>query len=114
MPCTTKSGRKGRSWLRRASSANWRRSSRENDRERYAGVVFEVQKGEARSTGEAGTLLQVYVNDYRMVGIGSRILFGVMTGNAFIDAKASYTDLNDGFGRSIENLCTAHRQRLVP
>ena len=54
-------------------------------------MVFEVQKGEARSTGEAGTLLQVYVNDYRMVGIGSRILFGVMTGNAFIDAKASYT-----------------------
>ena len=77
-------------------------------------MVFEVQKGEARSTGEAGTLLQVYVNDYRMVGIGSRILFGVMTGNAFIDAKASYTDLNDGFGRSIENLCAAHRQRLVP
>src|SRR5258708_8690142 len=80
MPCTTKSGRKGRSWLRRASSANWRRSSRENDHERYAGVVFEVQKGEARSTGEAGTLLQVYVNDYRMVGIGSGPLFCVIHG----------------------------------
>ena len=41
-------------------------------------------------------MLQVYVNDYRMVGIGSRVFFGVMTGNAYIDAKASYIDLNDG------------------
>jgi hypothetical protein len=42
------------------------------DHAKDAGVVFEVQKGEARSTGEAGTLLQVYGNDYRMAGIGSR------------------------------------------
>ena len=67
-----------------------------SDHAKEAGVAFDVQKGEARSTGETGTLLQVYVNDYRMVGIGSRVFFGVMTGNAYIDAKASYTDLNDG------------------
>jgi len=68
-------------------------------------VVFGVQKGDARSTGEGGTLLQVYVNDYRMVGIGARIFLGVMTGNAYIDAKASYTDLNDGkeFGERTYN-----------
>jgi hypothetical protein len=75
------------------------------DHAKDAGVVFGVQKSEARSTGETGTLLQVYVNDYRMVGIGARIFFGVMTGNAYIDAKASYTDLNDGkeFGERTYN-----------
>jgi hypothetical protein len=75
------------------------------DHAKAAGVTFEVQKGDARSTNETGTLLQVYVNDYRMVGIGSRIFFGVMTGNAYIDAKATFTDLNDGtvFGERIYN-----------
>ena len=76
-------------------------------------MVFEVQKGEARSTGEAGTLLQVYVNDYRMVGIGSRILFWRNDGQCLYRCYGQL-HLNDGFGRSIENLCAAHRQRLVP
>ena len=60
------------------------------------GVTFEVQDGEGHATGQPGTLLKVYVNDYRFVGIGSRIMFGVMTGNAYIDAKATFCDLNDG------------------
>jgi hypothetical protein len=76
-----------------------------SDHAKEAGVAFDVQKGEPRPTGETGTLLQVYVNDYRMVGIGARVFFGVMTGNAYIDAKASYTDLNDGkeFGERTYN-----------
>ena len=75
------------------------------DHAKAAGVSFDVQKGDAHSSSEAGTLLQVYVNDYRMVGIGSRIFFGVMTGNAYIDAKASYSNLNDGtaFGERVYN-----------
>jgi len=75
------------------------------DHAKAAGVSFDVQKGDAHSISEAGTLLQVYVNDYHMVGIGSRIFFGVMTGNAYIDAKASYSDLNDGkaFGERVYN-----------
>lgn len=75
------------------------------DHAKAAGVAFDVQKGDAHSIGESGTLLQVYVNDYHMVGIGSRIFFGVMTGNAYIDAKASYSDLNDGtaFGERLYN-----------
>jgi hypothetical protein len=60
------------------------------------GVTFEVQDGEGHATGQPGTLLKVYVNDYRFVGIGSRIMLGVMTGNAYIDAKATFCDLNDG------------------
>jgi len=75
------------------------------DHAKASGIAFDVQKGEPRSTGETGTLLRVYVNDYRMVGIGSRIFFGVMTGNAYIDARATYTDLNDGtvFGERAYN-----------
>jgi hypothetical protein len=60
------------------------------------GITFEVQDGEGHATGQAGTLLKLYVNDYRYVGIGSRIMFGVMTGNAYIDAKATFCDLDDG------------------
>jgi hypothetical protein len=70
-----------------------------------AGVTFEVQDGEAAPIGQPGTLLKVYVNDYRFVGIGSRIMFGVMTGNAYIDAKATFCDLNSGgeYGQRIYN-----------
>jgi hypothetical protein len=86
-----------------AFQEEWRATFADHAKE--AGVAFEVQKGDAKSIGESGTLLQVYVNDYRMVGIGARVFFGVMTGNAFIDAKADYTDLNDGkvFGERMYN-----------
>jgi hypothetical protein len=86
-----------------AFQEEWRATFADHAKE--AGVEFDVQKGEARPTGETGTLLRVYVNDYRLVGIGSRIFLGVMTGNAYIDAKATYTDLNDGkeFGERAYN-----------
>ena len=61
-----------------------------------AGVAFAMRDGEARPSGDAGTLVSVYINDYRMVGIGARIFLGVMSGNAYIDAKASYSDLKAG------------------
>lgn len=75
------------------------------DHAKAAGVAFEVQKGDAQVAGTNGTLLKVYVNDYRMVGIGARIFFGVMTGNAYIDAKADYCDLGNGtvYGERIYN-----------
>jgi hypothetical protein len=86
-----------------AFQEEWRATFAEHAK--AAGVAFDIQKGDAHSIGESGTLLQVYVNDYHMVGIGSRIFFGVMTGNAYIDAKASYCDLNDGkvFGERLYN-----------
>lgn len=66
------------------------------DHAKDAGIAFSMQDGALRPKGDAGTLLSVYVNDYRMVGIGSRIFFGIMTGNAYIDAKATYNDLKTG------------------
>ncbi len=61
-----------------------------------AGIPFEWQEGEARAMGQPGTLLAVHVNDYRFIGIGARIFFGIMTGNAYIDAQAKFSDLNGG------------------
>lgn len=66
------------------------------DHAKDAGITFAMQDGEPRAVGEPGTLLTVYVNDYRQVGIGARIMFGIMTGNAYIDAKVSFSDLNTG------------------
>jgi uncharacterized lipoprotein YmbA len=81
----------------------WRATFAEHAKD--AGIAFAMQEGEARPGGEAGTLLNVYVNDYRQVGIGARIFLGVMTGNAFIDAKVSFSDLNNGtrFGEQVHN-----------
>ena len=70
-----------------------------------AGVKFDYQDGPARPTGEPGTLLMVYINDYRYVGVGARMLVGIMTGNAYVDASLKFTDLNTGasFGEQAYN-----------
>lgn len=75
------------------------------DHAKQAGINFAMQDGEARAGGDAGTLVTVYVNDYRQVGIGARIFFGVMTGNAYIDAKVTFADLSNGkpFGEQAYN-----------
>ena len=57
---------------------------------------FSMPHSVPSATGEAGYLVQAYVNDYRMVGIGVRIFLGIVTGNAYVDAKATFADLNTG------------------
>ncbi len=59
-------------------------------------MAFATQDGEAKPTGEAGTLVIVKVNDYKHVSIGARIMLGVMTGNAYIDAQVEFRDLATG------------------
>lgn len=68
------------------------------DHAKAANVDFRFVEGDLPATPQAadGTVLRVDVADYRMVGIGARIMFGIMTGNAFIDAKLSYTNQRDG------------------
>ena len=75
------------------------------DHAKAAGIAFSVQDDAARAAPADGTLLKVYVNDYRMVGIGARIFLGVMTGNAYIDAKVGFLDLNgnERFGEQAYN-----------
>ena len=66
------------------------------DHAKQAGVSYSFADDEPKPTGEDGTILMVDVADYRLVGIGARILFGIMTGNAYIDAKIRFTSLRDG------------------
>ena len=75
------------------------------DHAKEAGIAFSMQADGARPAATDGTLLNVYVNDYRMVGIGARIFLGVMTGNAYIDAKVQFSNLNSGeaFGTQTYN-----------
>ena len=75
------------------------------DHAKDAGIAFVWQEGPTRSAGDAGTLVSVYVNDYRQVGIGARIFLGIMTGNAYIDAKVSLSNLSSGelFGDQVYN-----------
>ncbi|HEY4366686.1 MAG TPA: hypothetical protein VGN07_05580 [Steroidobacteraceae bacterium] len=61
-----------------------------------AGVALSFQDGSPHSTGEDGTLVAIYVNDFHYVSTGARIGLGIMTGNAFIDAKARFMDLKNG------------------
>ena len=77
-----------------AFKEEWRATFEEHARD--AGIAFTMQQGEAKPQAEDGTLLSVYVNDYRMVGIGARVFFGSMTGNAFVDAKMKFMDLRTG------------------
>jgi hypothetical protein len=79
------------------------------DHAKQSGIAFSMLEGDTRPTPEAGTLLTVYVNDYRQVGIGARIFFGVMTGSAYIDATGTFTDLNNGqrFGEQAYNTSTS-------
>jgi hypothetical protein len=72
----------------------WRDAFAEEAKE--AGVPFGFQDGAAQPTGEEGTLLAVYVNDYRYVSTGARFGLGVMTGNAYIDSKVRFMDLMNG------------------
>lgn len=68
-------------------------------------LPFSLQDGEARATGQDGTLVTVFVNDYHYVTPGARFGLGVMTGNAFIDAKVRFADLKTGrlFGEEAIN-----------
>jgi hypothetical protein len=60
------------------------------------GMAFTTQDGEAKATGEQGTLVVVRINDYRYVSIAKRVMLGIMSGNAYIDSKVEFRDLATG------------------
>lgn len=83
------------------ASSDWAEFKREwkdtfADHAKEAGVAYRFAEEQPKPNGEDGVLLLVNVADYRIVGIGSRIMFGIMTGNAFIDAKVRFLNLRDG------------------
>jgi hypothetical protein len=84
-----------------ATDASWPDFKKEwiditKERATGKGMTFATQDGEAKATGEQGTLVVVRINDYRHVTIGKRMMFGVMTGNAYIDSKVEFRDLATG------------------
>lgn len=70
------------------------------------GDAFLIQDGEAKPTGQDGTLVVVDVADYRYVSTSTRIMFGVMTGNAYINAHVTFRDLKSGDVRSTKTYDT--------
>ena len=66
------------------------------DEFREAGAEFLMQDGSPQSTGSGGTLVAVNIVDYRYVSIGGRVMFGIMTGNAFINSQVAFRDLKTG------------------
>jgi hypothetical protein len=61
-----------------------------------AEAQFSMQDGAPQPTGSEGALVVVNVADYRYVSIGARVMFGIMTGNAFINAQVGFRDLTTG------------------
>jgi hypothetical protein len=55
-----------------------------------------VAQDTAPKGGSPGTLLAVNVVDFRLLSTGARVAFGIMTGNAFVNAQVSYRDLDTG------------------
>lgn len=70
-----------------------------------AGVAFQMQEGPAKATGDSGTLLSVFVTDYRFIRPGTRYAVGMLTGNAYIESKLAFSDLKTGtvFGTQTAN-----------
>ncbi|WKB51865.1 hypothetical protein [Eleftheria terrae] len=57
---------------------------------------FNWQDGNSKPGREAGTLLQVQVEDYRYVSTGARYGLGAMTGNAYVNARVRFVDARSG------------------
>jgi hypothetical protein len=70
------------------------------------GAAFSMQEGEPKPTGNAGTLVVVDVADYRYISTGARVMLGVMTGNAYINARVTFRDLKSGDVRASETYDT--------
>lgn len=61
-----------------------------------AGLIYSPQEDAPHAPSQPGTLVVIYINDYRYLSRGARYGFGVMTGNAYIDSKVSFLDLQTG------------------
>lgn len=59
-----------------------------------AGIKAQMQDEPApAASADPATLVVLNINDYRFVTQGARFAVGIMTGNAFVDAEASFFEL---------------------
>lgn len=70
------------------------------------GAGFSMQNAQSPAAEGEGTLVLVNIEDYRYVSTGARIAFGVMTGNAFINATVTFRDLKSGAVRATKTYDT--------
>ncbi|WP_277188072.1 hypothetical protein [Caballeronia sp. BR00000012568055] len=79
-----------------------------------ASTVFVDETVKQTSRRGAGTVVDVYVEDFHFVAPGARYTLGIMTGNAFIQAKVSFRDLQSGrvFGERSYNTSSSAWQGI--
>jgi hypothetical protein len=72
----------------------WREALQDATTEASSTFVDETVK----KTGKRGpgTVVDVYVDDFHFVAPGARYTLGIMTGNAFIQARVTFRDLQSG------------------
>lgn len=58
-----------------------------------AGLAFAYFESEPPTQPAGTTLVRITVKDYRYLTSGARYGFGILTGNAFIDASAEFVEL---------------------
>lgn len=90
-----------------AFKETWRASFAKYAKE--SNTEFSMQELSPPPSGAPGTVVAVYVNDYRLVGFAARRFLGVMSGNAYIDAKVSYRDLKTGQTFGVQEYNTTSR-----
>ena len=61
-----------------------------------AGVTVRYVDARPAPGAAPETLVTLFVNDYRYISTGARFGLGIMTGNAYIDARARFEDLRSG------------------
>jgi hypothetical protein len=72
----------------------WREAMEGASQEAQSTFVDETVKRTSRHG--AGTVVDVYVEDFHFVAPGARYTLGIMTGNAFIQARVAFRDLQSG------------------
>jgi len=72
-----------------------------------ASIRYKAQDGEPKAEGKPGTLVAIDVIDYHWVSTGARFGLGVMTGNAYLNAKVRYLDLATGKSFGEETIDTS-------
>jgi hypothetical protein len=90
----------------------WREAMEGASQEASITFVDETVKRTAKRS--AGTVVDVYVEDFHFVAPGARYTLGIMTGNAFMQARVTFRDLQSGqvFGERSYNTSSSAWQGI--
>lgn len=90
----------------------WREAMQGASQEANSAFVDETVKRTQQRGG--GTVVDVYVEDFHFVAPGARYTLGIMTGNAFIQARVTFRDLQSGrvFGERSYNTSSSAWQGI--